>query len=421
MTDSSVNSPAIRVQDVTKRFLLQEDRATSIKELFTSRRRRNSERGFKAVKGVSLDIPAGSTFGLIGHNGSGKSTLLRLMAGIHQPSSGSVTTSGRISALLELGSGFHPELTGRENIYLNGAMLGIPKKEMAANIDAIVDFSGLHEFIDQPVKVYSSGMFVRLGFAVSVHVNPEILLVDEVMAVGDEAFQRQCLEHMYKLRREGVTIVFVSHSLGLVETMCETVAWLDHGELMKVGRASEVCQAYLAKVNASEADRRSAEVVERDAARELELDHQGSGEIRVVHVDALHSEDWTRLPQATTGEGLIFRVWLDAVEPITEPVISFDIFHENGIHVGGATTRGHIELGTVARGQSYIDFQVPSLAINPGTYLIATEILDREGLHTFDKLGRIIPFSVVGPGTNYRGLARLSGKFGPVVEHDFGV
>jgi len=420
MTDSSANAPAIRVQDVTKRFLLQEDRATSIKELFTSRRRRNSERGFKAVKGVSLDIPAGSTFGLIGHNGSGKSTLLRLMAGIHQPSSGSVTTSGRISALLELGSGFHPELTGRENIYLNGAMLGIPKKEMADNLDDIVDFSGLHKFIDQPVKVYSSGMFVRLGFAVSVHVNPEILLVDEVMAVGDEAFQRQCLEHMYKLRREGVTIVFVSHSLGLVETMCERAAWLDHGELKQTGTASEVCEAYLNNVNADEAERRSAEVEERDANRDLEQVHQGSGEIRVVHIDIL-DDGWIRVPHATTGEALIFRVWLDTYEEVVDPVISFDIFHANGTHVGGASTQGHTALGPIARGQSYIDFQIPSLGINPGNYLIATEILDSEGLHTFDKLGRIIPFPVVGSGTNYRGLARLRGEFSKVVDHDLGL
>ncbi len=411
---------AIEVDRVSKRFLLQEDRATSLKELFTTRRNRNPNRGFEAVRDVSLEIPSGSTYGLIGHNGSGKSTLLRLMAGIHQPSSGSVTTRGRISALLELGSGFHPDLTGRENIYLNGAMLGIAKKEMRRNVDEIVEFAGLQDFIDQPVKVYSSGMYVRLGFAVSVHVEPEILLVDEVMAVGDEEFQRRCLEHMYRLRREGVTIVFVSHSLNLVEMMCERVAWLDHGRLIEVGPAAEVCQSYLSAVNADEAERRSDEMAEHDAARaELEHDHQGTGEIRLIHVDTL-STGWERVPHATTGQPVVLRVWLDTVVEVTDPIISIDVFHENGAHVTGVTTRGHLQTGTFRPGQSYMDIQIDDLMVQPGSYRLATEILDSSGLHVFDKLGRIIPFVVVGEGTGYQGYSRTDARFSDVTPHDFG-
>lgn len=422
MAGETARPPAIVVDHASKRFLLQEDRATSIKELFISRRTRNPDRGFKAVRDVSLEVPAGSTFGLIGHNGSGKSTLLRLMAGIHQPTTGTITTSGRISALLELGSGFHPDLTGRENIYLNGAMLGIGKKEMRNNVDAIVEFAGLEEFIDQPVKVYSSGMYVRLGFAVSVHVEPEILLVDEVMAVGDEEFQRRCLEHMYRLRREGVTIVFVSHSLGLVESMCETVAWLDHGKLMQVGPAAEVCAAYLGMVNADEAGRRSAEVEERDAARQIELEyeHQGSGEMRIVHVDLLDA-GWFRLPHGTTGEPLTLRLWYDAVEEVVNPTIGFDIFHENGAHVTGATTHGRVSVGPVHKGQGFVDFTIDALSLQPGHYLIATEILDREGLNVFDRVQRVIPLVVVGTDTSARGLTTIRGEFGPLTAHDIGL
>lgn len=416
-----MSDAAIIVESVSKRFLLQEDRATSIKELFTSRRERNPDGGFHAIRDVSLEVPSGSTFGLIGHNGSGKSTLLRLMAGIHQPTSGQVTTRGRISALLELGSGFHPDLTGRENIYLNGAMLGIAKKEMRRNVDDIVEFAGLQEFIDQPVKVYSSGMYVRLGFAVSVHVEPEILLVDEVMAVGDEEFQRRCLEHMYRLRRDGVTIVFVSHGLSLVETMCENVAWLDHGRLVELGPAAEVCQNYLASVNAHEAERRTVEVTERDAARdELEYDHQGSGEIRLIHVDALSPVEWERLPHATTGTALVMRVWLDTVEAVSDPIISIDVFHENGAHVAGVSTKGVTTTGRIEPGQSYVDIEIDDLTVQPGNYLLATEILDAEGIHVIDKLGRIIPFVVVGDETDYRGFARLDARFGDITSHDFG-
>ena len=175
------------------------------------------------------------------------------MAGIHQPTRGEVRVDGRVSALLELGSGFHPELSGRENIYLNGAILGMSRREMDAAVDGIIDFSDIGDFIDAPVKILSSGMYVRLGFSVAVHVEPEILLIDEVIAVGDEAFQRKCLEHLYELRQNGTTLVLVSHSLPLLEGLCDEVAWLDHGQLMAYGDSTEVCWAYLDAVNAAEA------------------------------------------------------------------------------------------------------------------------------------------------------------------------
>ena len=237
---------------VSKRFRVELDRPSSLKEavLRFGRRRVNE---LWVLNEVSLTIEKGSFFGLIGHNGSGKSTLLRLMAGIHRPTSGKIATRGRLSALLELGAGFHPDLTGRENVFLNGAMLGLSRREMAAAMNAIVDFSGVGVQIDAPVKIYSSGMYARLGFAVAVNVDPEILLVDEVIAVGDEEFQHRCLRHMEQLRLAGTTIVLVSHDTALVRRLCDCAGWLDDGRLRAVGDPGEVVEQYLAQVAEVEA------------------------------------------------------------------------------------------------------------------------------------------------------------------------
>lgn len=242
---------AIVVEGVSKRFRLERNRPSSLKEAILRIGRSRDTDEFWVLQNIDLDIGAGSFFGLIGHNGSGKSTLLRLMAGIHRPTSGSVEAAGRLSALLELGSGFHPDLTGRENVYLNGAMLGITRKQMTASMDDIIEFSGIGDFVDEPVKIYSSGMYVRLGFAVAVNVDPDILLVDEVIAVGDEEFQRKCLKHMDMLRDNGTTIVLVSHNTDLVAD-CHQVGWLDHGRLMKVGAPDDVVSAYLEMVDSTD-------------------------------------------------------------------------------------------------------------------------------------------------------------------------
>jgi len=240
---------SIHVEGVSKKFRLERNRPSSIKEAMLRIGKKSDADDFWVLRDIDLQIEPGSFFGLIGHNGSGKSTLLRLMAGIHRPTSGTIESEGRLSALLELGSGFHPDLTGRENVFLNGAMLGLSRKHMAESMEQIIDFSGIGEFIDEPVKIYSSGMYVRLGFAVAVNVDPELLLVDEVIAVGDEEFQRRCMEHMNKLRAGGTTIVLVSHNTALMSDLCDTLGWLDHGRLMKLGDPDEVVAAYLAHVD----------------------------------------------------------------------------------------------------------------------------------------------------------------------------
>ena len=243
---------AVVVDDVSKCFRLSLNRPRSLKEAWTGFGRRSGlgfggvhSEPFWALRNVSLEVPRASMFGLVGRNGSGKSSLLRIMAGIYRPTSGRVAVSGRTSALLELGAGFHPSLSGRENIYLNASVLGISKAQINDRVDQIIEFSGLQEFIDAPVKVYSSGMYVRLGFAVAVHVDPEILIVDEVVAVGDEEFQIRCFSHLENLRSQGVTIVLVSHDLEMLRTRCDRMAWLDQGRLMAVGEPEDVVNRYL--------------------------------------------------------------------------------------------------------------------------------------------------------------------------------
>lgn len=199
---------------------------------------------FWALNNISLEIEPGETFGLVGDNGSGKSTLLKTMAKILWPDQGEIEIVGKVAALLEVGSGFHPELTGRENIFLNGAILGMTKKEISAKFQTIVDFSGVGDFIDQPVKNYSSGMYVRLGFSVAIHVDPDVLLVDEVLAVGDENFQLKCFEKFNELKARGKTIVLVSHALGSMVEMCDRIAWIQNGELKAIGAPAEIIALY---------------------------------------------------------------------------------------------------------------------------------------------------------------------------------
>src|SRR3972149_4115119 len=208
---------------------------------------------FPALNGVSFAVPAGITFGIVGRNGSGKSTMLKLGAGITKPTSGTVSVRGRISALIELGAGFHPEISGRENVYINGIMLGLTKREIQNRFDDIVDFAELREFIDAPVKTYSSGMYMRLGFAVAIHVDPDVLLIDEVLAVGDEAFTHKCLDKFAEFRRRGKTILLVTHALPLVERFCDTALWLDAGRVCGQGDPKRIVDAYLTNVEQSDA------------------------------------------------------------------------------------------------------------------------------------------------------------------------
>src|SRR5205814_6341683 len=216
------------------------------------------EEKFPALQDVSFMVPAGKTYGVIGRNGSGKSTLLKLVAGITKPTSGTVQVHGRVSALIELGAGFHPEISGRENVFINGIMLGLTKREVARRFDEIVEFAELRDFIDAPVKTYSSGMYMRLGFAVAIHVDPGVLLVDEVLAVGYERFTHKCLDKFAEFRRRGKTILLVTHSLTVVERFCDEAVWLDEGAVRAQGDPRRVVDAYLMAVDKSEGQQMAA-------------------------------------------------------------------------------------------------------------------------------------------------------------------
>src|SRR6188508_565171 len=231
----------------------------------------NPDETFSAIRGVSFTVPAGRTFGVIGRNGSGKSTMLKLVAGITKPTSGSVRVNGRISALIELGAGFHPEISGRENVFINGIMLGLSKREIAKRFDEIVEFAEMKDFIDAPVKTYSSGMYMRLGFAVAIHVDPDVLLVDEVLAVGDEGFTHKCLDKFAEFRRRNKSILLVTHSLDLVEKFCDVAHWLDHGVTKGEGDPKRVVAAYVIDVEDAEENELAKAESSRVAAAAKEI------------------------------------------------------------------------------------------------------------------------------------------------------
>jgi lipopolysaccharide transport system ATP-binding protein len=244
-------TPAVELREVTKVFTVRPHGPTGFKALVlkpASLWKRDAWGEFVAVDRLSFAVEQGETFGVLGRNGAGKSTLLGLIGGILRPNSGTVMVRGRVCPLLELGVGFTPELTGRENVIINGVLLGLRRRQVEEKVEQIIEFCGLHQFIDQPLKTFSSGMQVRLGFSIAVHAGPDILLVDEVLAVGDAEFQAKCLERIGELRGRGVTIVFVSHDLPTLEAICDRAVWIDHGRLRALGKAKDVVEAYRTEV-----------------------------------------------------------------------------------------------------------------------------------------------------------------------------
>jgi lipopolysaccharide transport system ATP-binding protein len=405
VTATPTAEPAIVVDSVSKRFRMFRDRPTNLKEKLTHPSRANRSEDFWALRDVSLEIPRGSTYGLIGHNGSGKSTLLKLIAGIHRPTSGTITANGRVSAMLELGAGFHPELSGRDNVFLNGSILGLTRKQIAAAMDDIVEFSGIGDFIDVPVKVYSSGMYVRLGFSIAANLDPELLIIDEIIAVGDEEFQRRCFDRLYELRRRGTTIVFVSHSLALIQTLCDRVAWLEHGRLRAEGPAFEVVDQYVAEVNAAESDR----LGQGDSATDDR--HRGSGEITIRRVEFLDADGVAR-PVAVAGKPMTVRVHYDASEPVDEPVFGLAFHHEGGAHISGPNSQAGGTIAGRVEGPGHADYHFDQLPLNPGIFVVTAGIVDSSQTHVFDYRDQAFELRVQpGSGPNVPGLVRLDGQW----------
>ena len=382
---------AVRLDGVGKRFQRNADRRNTLKERLVRGRARKSQ-DFWAVRNVDLQIPAGSVYGLIGHNGSGKSTLLKLITGIYRPTEGQISAQGRVAALIELGAGFHPDMTGRENIRLNGSILGLSKSEIEAAMETIIDFSGLREFIDDPVKHYSSGMYVRLGFSVAVHMRPDVLLVDEVLAVGDEEFQRKCFDHLYTLRREGRTIIVVSHGLGQLEGLCDEVAWLDHGEVQQIGPATDTISAYLQRVNAEEAMAGAMAASERGD----ETMRAGTGTVRCSSA-RLVDEAGIPLQHAETGSTFGIEVDMTCFEEILGPNLRFAFQHESGPLVTMMSNHRYgFDFGYI-QGEKTATALLTGNPLLPGRYRVHIDLFDHTGSVLIDNWDDALEFTVRSP------------------------
>ena len=355
------------------------------------------EEKFPALQGVSFNVPVGKTYGIIGRNGSGKSTALKLVAGITRPTTGTVTVRGRVSALIELGAGFHPEISGRENVFINGIMLGLSKREVARRFDEIVEFAELQQFIDAPVKTYSSGMYMRLGFAVAIHVDPDVLLVDEVLAVGDEGFTHRCLDKFGEFKRRGKTILLVTHSLSLVERFCDEALWLDGGKVRGAGDPKRVVGAYLTDVERSEEKQLAA--VEGRAHEQLEqraesneqdtTDVQddmsravegrwGSREIEITDV-TLKAEDGQPSHVFQSGERMTVQLKVRAHAPISDFVFGIGLYSTEGVTCYGTNTALEDFQPEELRGEGEVAFTIDSLDLVEGTYKLDVAVHKLDG------------------------------------------
>lgn len=357
----------VEVRGVSKRFVIRREKSLKERAIQTLRRESGRE-DFWALRDVDVDIAAGSTVGLVGHNGSGKSTLLKLIGGILQPTTGTVHRRGRIAALLELGAGFHPDLTGRENVYLNASILGLTKKQTDRYFDAIVDFSGIERFIDTQVKFYSSGMYVRLAFAVAVHVDPETLLVDEVLAVGDEPFQRKCMDRIHEFQSEGRTIVLVSHSAGQVGELCDRTLVLDSGLVVFDGEAEDGLRV----LRRGYEDARQEEAAARGPAAAAP---RGQGSVTDVR---LLDPSGSPVTDIRSGDPLDIAVTVRAEEPMDAWRVGVSLETPLAQVVFGTNTQlAHVDLPRLD-GERTVSFRIPRTDLVTGEYFVtaALELAD---------------------------------------------
>ena len=384
---------AILLTDVSKRFKFSTDEAESILDAIISsvrRKKRRSEQVLWAVNNVSFSVQAGESIALVGLNGSGKSTILKLAAGIIRPSDGQVEIRGRLSALLELGAGFHPDLTGQENIRLNASILGLTNAEIGEIYDDIVEFSELAEFINMPVKHYSSGMYMRLGFSVAVHIYPDVLLIDEILAVGDQSFQDKCIERLQMLKAQGTTVVFVSHNPATVLSLCERALWIENGQLLADGPSQQIVAGYLA----SQSDMTAAI-------------GPVSGDIELLGLrlyDALGEEQNV----FEMGQGMSIEIDYLAQRPVAKAEFDVSFQHEDGAYVGGSSGMKSSDDSGVDVGPGTIRCRIDSLPLSPAAYHISASVYDGNGQAVYDHRDNLSTFRVTDESTSRGGgLVRI--------------
>ena len=398
-TLTPVPESAIRLEGVSKRFTIVRRRGVTLKDralaLLTGQRERHEE--LWALRDVSLEVRAGETMAIIGPNGCGKSTLLQLVAGILEPDAGSVSVKDRVTSLLELGAGFSPDLSGRENIFLNASLHGIPRDEAAGRFDRIVEFAELERFIDTPVRNYSSGMYMRLGFSVAVHLDPQAILVDEAFAVGDESFQRKCLRKLKAFQQAGVTIVLVSHDLALVEQFASRACLLGEGSVEGVGAPSEVIARYheLAAAGGGTPEAR----------------RWGNRAIEITGVEFLTAAPEGRAV-ARTREPFTLRLSYRAAQPVEHPVFGLAFYHEDGTHITGPNTKmSGFDIPAVT-GDGQIEYRIDSLPFLPGRYLVSAAVYDADLIEPYDHRDRFATFTVVEGGSRERfGVIELPARW----------
>jgi ABC-type polysaccharide/polyol phosphate transport system ATPase subunit len=429
--------PAIEAVDVTKvyrRYARKRQFATLKSALLSGSliRDLSPNETFQALQGVSFVVPKGCTYAIVGRNGSGKSTMLKCVAGITKPTTGRVTVDGRISALIELGAGFHPEISGRENVFINGIMLGLSKREITRRFDEIVEFAELEDFIDAPVKTYSSGMYMRLGFAVAIHVDPDVLLVDEVLAVGDEGFTHKCLDKFSDFRRRGKTILLVTHSLGLVERFCDEALWIDQGVAKTSGDPRRVIGAYVSDVGKDEesvlaavdqrararSDAEPASPADAEAMPANPVDtgeapqdmfrategRWGSREVEITGVSFLGA-DGQRRHVFQAGEPATIAVGVRAAQPVSDFVFGIGIFNAEGTCCYGTNTDLEEFVAQGLSGEGEVRFVIDALDLVEGTYKIDAAVHRRDGapydyhrlLYTFRVKSRVKDVGIYRP------------------------
>ncbi|HET9228361.1 MAG TPA: ABC transporter ATP-binding protein [Thermoanaerobaculia bacterium] len=389
---------AIRVENLSKlyRRTMPGDRLRTLKSALVGgslTKDLKREEAIAALEDVDFTVDKGEAFGVIGGNGSGKSTLLKLVAGMLKPSSGRIVVDGRVAALIELGAGFHPEITGRENVFINGAVLGLSRKEVERRYDEIVEFSGLADFMDEPVKNYSSGMYVRLGFAVAVHTDPDVLLVDEVLAVGDEAFAHRCIRRIEEFLAQDKTLLLVSHSLDLVEGVCDRVLWLDSGVQRLVGAPRRVIDAYRLAVADAEgeanqaANQRQSEEIGPDG----EVLRWGSREAEITSVRIL-APDGERY-HLESGDPAVFEIQARAEQPLSDFVFGVAVSTPRGIECWGTNTDLAGLVPDTFQGEVSVRLTCPSLRLAPGDYVVDAAVHSKDGV-PYDYQRKVITFTV---------------------------